>query len=127
MLAKVAGPFDLIFQDGDKKLYTPLLERLVSLLRPGGLLITDNVLWDGEVVPGFKKAPERDAGDTRAIAEYNERLSVHPELMTATVPLRDGIAIAVKLGSSELKPMLDALARATRMLREADFNDDAHR
>ena len=53
-LAKVAGPFDLIFQDGDKKLYTPLLDRLVALLRPGGLLITDNVLWDGEVVPGFQ-------------------------------------------------------------------------
>ena len=52
-IAKVAGPFDLIFQDGDKQLYTPLLDRLVELLRPGGLLVTDNVLWDGEVVPGF--------------------------------------------------------------------------
>src|SRR2546426_9302937 len=68
MLVKVSGPFDLIFQDGDKKLYAPLLDRLVALLRPGGLLMTDNVLWDGEVVPGFKKAPERDADDTRAIA-----------------------------------------------------------
>src|SRR5881227_2595317 len=38
MIAKVAGPFDLIFQDGDKHLYVPLLDRLVSLLRPGGLL-----------------------------------------------------------------------------------------
>jgi predicted O-methyltransferase YrrM len=125
MLAKVSGPFDLIFQDGDKKLYTPMLERLVALLRPGGLLITDNVLWDGEVVPGFKRAAERDADLTRAIAEYNERLNVHPELMTAIVPLRDGVAIAVKLGSSEMKPMLDALARATETLREADFNEDA--
>src|SRR5512143_2168994 len=53
MLTKVAGPFDLIFQDGDKKLYTRLLDRLVSLLRPGGLLVTDNVLWAGKVVPGF--------------------------------------------------------------------------
>ena len=53
MLAKVAGPFDLIFQDGDKPLYEPMLDRLVDLLRPGGLLVTDNVLWDGEVVPGF--------------------------------------------------------------------------
>src|ERR1700724_1744643 len=51
MLAKVSGPFDLIFQDGDKQQYTPLLERLVDRLRPGGLLITDNVLWDGDVVP----------------------------------------------------------------------------
>jgi len=124
MLAKVSGPFDLVFQDGDKKLYTPLLDRLVGLLRPGGLLITDNVLWDGDVVPGFKK-PTRDAADTRAISEYNERLNAHPQLMTTTVPLRDGVAIAVKRGSSELQPMLDTLARATRALREADFNDDA--
>src|SRR5712692_8523363 len=61
MLAKVAGPFDLIFQDGDKRLYTPLLDRLVALLRPGGLLITDNVLWDGEVVPGFAAVPRHAA------------------------------------------------------------------
>ena len=58
MLAKVSGPFDLIFQDGDKKLYGPMLDRLVALLRPGGLLVTDNVLWDGEVVPGFAKEPQ---------------------------------------------------------------------
>jgi predicted O-methyltransferase YrrM len=96
LLAKVAGPFDLIFQDGDKLLYTPLLDRLIALLRPGGLLVTDNVLWDGEVVPGFTAAPRRRAEDTRAIASYNERLNAHPLLMTATVPLRDGVAISVK-------------------------------
>src|SRR5581483_1997835 len=43
LVAKVAGPFDLIFQDSDKQLYGPMLDRLVSLLRPGGLLVTDNV------------------------------------------------------------------------------------
>jgi predicted O-methyltransferase YrrM len=96
MLAKVAGPFDLIFQDGDKQLYSPLLDRLVAVLRPGGLLITDNVLWDGEVVPGFVARPQRDPDDTRAIAEYNERLATHPQLITATVPMRDGVAISVK-------------------------------
>ena len=96
MLAKVSGPFDLIFQDGDKGLYVPMLDRLVDLLRPHGLLVTDNVLWDGEVVPGFVADPKRDAQDTRAIAEYNERLNAHPRLMTATVPLRDGVAISVK-------------------------------
>lgn len=95
-IAKVAGPFDLIFQDGDKRLYTPLLDRLVSLLRPGGLLVTDNVLWDGEVVPGFVPKPVRDAGDTRAIAEYNERVAAHPALVTSIVPLRDGLSISVK-------------------------------
>jgi predicted O-methyltransferase YrrM len=95
-LAKVSGPFDLIFQDGDKQLYTPLLDRLVALLRPGGLLITDNVLWDGEVVPGFVPAPRHNAADTRAIIEYNERVAAHPDLLTTIVPLRDGVSISVK-------------------------------
>jgi predicted O-methyltransferase YrrM len=95
-IAKVSGPFDLIFQDGDKQLYTPLLNRLVALLRPGGLLITDNVLWDGEVVPGFAPAPRQNAADTRAIIEYNERVAAHPDLLTSIVPLRDGVSISVK-------------------------------
>lgn len=95
-IVKVSGPFDLIFQDGSKTLYTPLLDPLVALLRPGGLLVTDNVLWDGEVVPGYAAKPGHDADDTRAIAEYNERLNGHPALLTATVPLRDGVAISVK-------------------------------
>src|SRR5215475_13743145 len=95
MVAKVAGPFDLIFQDGDKKLYEPLLDRLVSLLRPGGLLVTDNVLWDGKVAPGFADPPARDE-NTRAIASYNERVASHPQLLTAVIPLRDGVSISVK-------------------------------
>jgi predicted O-methyltransferase YrrM len=96
LVAKVSGPFDLIFQDGAKKLYVPLLDRLVDRLRPGGLLVTDNVLWDGDVVPGFKEQKRNNPEDTAAIAEYNERLNSHPRLMTATVPLRDGVAISVR-------------------------------
>jgi len=95
-LAKVAGPFDLIFQDGDKVQYLSMLDRLVDLLRPGGLLVTDNVLWDGEVVPGFKETLKRRTSDTRAIAEYNRRLSQHPALMSVIVPMRDGLAISVR-------------------------------
>jgi predicted O-methyltransferase YrrM len=93
---KVAGPFDLIFNDGDKAQYEPLLDRLVALLRPGGLLVTDNVLWSGRVVPGFETdAPQRDT-DTTAIARYNERLARDERLITSVVPLRDGVAISVK-------------------------------
>jgi predicted O-methyltransferase YrrM len=95
-LVKVAGPFDLIFQDGAKFLYNAMLDPLVQLLRPGGLLVTDNVLWDGEVVPGYISTPQRNVEDTRAIAEYNERLNAHPQLLTSIVPLRDGVAISVK-------------------------------
>jgi predicted O-methyltransferase YrrM len=96
MVNKVSGPFDLIFQDGHKPLYVTLLDKLVALLRPGGLLVSDNVLWDGEVVPGFTAHPAKNAEDTRAIVEYNQRLNAHPALITATVPLRDGVAISVK-------------------------------
>lgn len=95
-IAKVAGPFDLVFLDTDKRLYGPLLDRLVALLRPGGLLVTDNVLWSGEVVPGFVTRPRRDPADTRAVSEYNERVATHPQLLTAVVPLRDGVSISVK-------------------------------
>lgn len=98
-IAKVSGPFDLIFQDGDKQLYTPLLNRLVALLRPGGLLVTDNVLWDGEVVPGFAATPRHNTADTRAIIEYNQRVAEHPDLLTSIVPLRDGVSISVKRSS----------------------------
>jgi len=85
MLHKVSGPFDVIFQDGDKKLYGPMLDKLIRVLRPGGLLITDNVLWNGEVA------------DTEAIKAYNEQIHRHPLLLTSIVPLRDGVAISVKL------------------------------
>jgi predicted O-methyltransferase YrrM len=96
MLAKVSGPFDFVFQDGDKKQYGPMLDRLVDLLRPGGLLVTDNVLWSGEVVPGFVSEAHHNPADTQAIVEYNERVNSHPSLLTSVVPLRDGVAISVR-------------------------------
>lgn len=96
LLAKVQGPFDLIFQDGDKRQYESLLDRLTALLRPGGLLVTDNVLWDGEVVPGYVNPPLRNPTDTAAIAAYNARLSRSPHLKTVWLPLRDGIAVSLK-------------------------------
>ena len=96
LLAKVSGPFDLIFQDGDKLMYGPMLDRLVDLLRPGGLLVTDNVLWDGDVVPGFGAHKHSNPADAEAIAAYNEQIHHHPSLITSIVPLRDGVAISVK-------------------------------
>jgi predicted O-methyltransferase YrrM len=100
-LAKLSGPFDLIFQDGSKQLYSVMLDRLVALLRPGGLLVTDNVLWDGEVAPGFTATPTRPVEDTRAIVEYNERVAAHPALITSIVPLRDGVSISVKMSRED--------------------------
>lgn len=95
-LHKLAGPFDVIFQDGDKASYEPLLDRLVGLLRPGGVLLTDNVLWDGDVVPGFNDTATKPAADTAAIVRYNQRLAADPRLATTWLTVGDGVAIAVK-------------------------------
>jgi predicted O-methyltransferase YrrM len=100
MAHKVAGPFDLIFNDGDKLQYGPLLDRLVSLLSPGGVLVTDNVLWDGEVVPGLVTPPRREPADTAAIAAYNLRLAADDRLATSFLPLRDGLAVSVRRRTS---------------------------
>ena len=96
MVHKVAGPFDLIFNNGEKRQYGPLLNRLVSLLRPGGVLVTDNVLWNGEVVPGLVAPPRREPDDTAAIAEYNQRLAADERLITSFLPVRDGLAVSVR-------------------------------
>lgn len=96
LIRKVAGPFDLIFQDGPKRLYAPMLDNLIAKLRPGGLLVTHNVLWGGEVVPGLVDQPTRAVGDTQAIAAYNDALNARPDLVTVTMPIDDGVAISVK-------------------------------
>jgi len=97
---KVSGPFDLIFQDGDKHLYEPLLDRLHDLLRPGGVMVVDNVLWDGEVIPGFVDPPVRTPDSTRTIAAFNVRLSKDRRFATLWLPIGDGVAVAVKQGAS---------------------------
>lgn len=96
LIHKIAGPFDLIFNDGDKRQYPQLLDRLVKLLRPGGVLITDNVLWDGEVVPGLVSLPNRSTEETKAIATYNQQLATDARLLTSFLPLRDGVAMSIR-------------------------------
>jgi predicted O-methyltransferase YrrM len=91
-LHKVAGPFDLIFQDGAKSLYEPLLDRLVTLLRPGGLLVSDNVLWRGRVAE-VESTPDEETGLMRA---YNRALASDSRLLTTILPIGDGLAISVK-------------------------------
>jgi len=97
LLHKVAGPFDLIFQDGDKFGYEPMLDRIIALLRPNGVLITDNVLWSGDVVPGFPQGTQKhDLATIDAIAGYNRRLAADPRLLTTMLPIGDGVALSVK-------------------------------
>jgi predicted O-methyltransferase YrrM len=96
-LHKVAGPFDLVFQDGNKQLYEPMLDHLVAHLRPGGVLLSDNILWRGEVIDGFVDRPRHDPADTEAIRRYNMRLAGDARLLTCFLPVGDGVALSVRL------------------------------
>ena len=89
----VPGPFDLIFVDVDKEQYPASLPLTLPRLRQGGLLITDNILWGGRVI--MAEPPE---ASTCAIQEYTRLLYETPELHTTLLPLRDGLAVSLKLG-----------------------------
>lgn len=90
LLSEQKQEFDIIFNDVDKEDYPRVLLLVGSRLRPGGLFITDNVLWSARVTQ--PKADET----TQAIQEFNRRLYAMPEFFTTIIPLRDGLAIAVK-------------------------------
>jgi predicted O-methyltransferase YrrM len=83
--------FDIIFNDVDKEFYPRVLDLVPNHLRRGGLFITDNVLWSGQVT-------QENAQDesTRAIQEFNQRLYAMKDFFTTILPLRDGLAVAVK-------------------------------
>jgi caffeoyl-CoA O-methyltransferase len=95
-LHKVSGPFDLIFQDSDKQLYEPMLDRLVALLRPGGLLVADNILWNGEVVGGFVSEKKYSDEDTAAISNFSKRVAADTRLYTSFLQVGDGVSVSVK-------------------------------
>jgi predicted O-methyltransferase YrrM len=95
-LHKVSGPFDLVFQDSDKKLYEPMLDRLLELLRPGGLLVADNVLWNGEVVTGYVAQKKYSDEDTAAITAFSKRIAADPRLYTSFLQVGDGVSVSVK-------------------------------
>jgi caffeoyl-CoA O-methyltransferase len=91
ILRDLKGPFDLIFNDINKADYPAVLEPCIERLRVGGLLVTDNVLWGGDVARGDPSE------ETVAIRTYNERLAKDPRMIASIVPLRDGVSIALKI------------------------------
>ena len=91
LLSEQKQEFDIIFNDVDKEDYPRVLHLVSSRLRKGGLFITDNALWYGRVT---ESNPEKES--TRAVLEFNRRLYAMREFFTAIVPLRDGLAVAMK-------------------------------
>ena len=87
-----AGTFDFAFIDADKSNYANYYERAMVLVRTGGLIAIDNVLWGGDVVDAAKN----DA-DTQAIRAFNRKLHDDPRVILSLVPLGDGLTLACKL------------------------------
>lgn len=87
---RLRGPFDIIFIDIDKRQYPDAFRTALPKLKPGGLLVADNVLWFGSV------ATKDTSPETEAIREFTRLLYGTPGLWTTIVPLRDGVSVTVK-------------------------------
>jgi caffeoyl-CoA O-methyltransferase len=92
-LRRVGGTWDIIYNDIDKEGYPDTVELAHARLRPGGLFITDNVLWSGRVLEPEKKW----AVSTRGVVEFTRRLFAHPGFLTSIHPTRDGVAVALRV------------------------------
>jgi caffeoyl-CoA O-methyltransferase len=89
-----AGTFDFAFIDADKKNYAIYFEQCLALVRPGGLIAIDNVLWSGKVAD-----QKQQDENTCAIRQLNEKLCHDPRIMLSMLPLGDGLTLALKVFS----------------------------
>ena len=74
----------------------PMLDRLIDLLKPGGLFVADNTLWNGEVVPGYVREKKYSEEDTAAIVSFSRRLAGDARLFTSFLQVGDGVSVSVK-------------------------------
>jgi len=88
-----ADSFDFVFIDADKENYWRYYERSLQLVRPGGLIAVDNVLWSGSVL----NPAARDAS-TEAIRAFNQKIHHDERVTLSMLPLSDGLTLAVKRG-----------------------------
>ncbi len=82
--------FDLVFIDADKPNYPAYFELIINKINPGGVILSDNVLWSGKVL---KKVAEDDFS-TQALLQYNKLLVDDPRVETVLLPIRDGLTIS---------------------------------
>jgi caffeoyl-CoA O-methyltransferase len=93
ILSEQKTEFDIIFNDVDKEDYPRVFRLAVPRLRKGGLLVSDNVLWHGDVA----QPPQFHDNSTKRIVEFNRLMYDSKDMFTTILPLRDGVAVAMKL------------------------------
>jgi len=86
-----ANTFDFVFIDADKNNYINYYEKSLTLLRPGGLIAVDNVLWSGQVAN-----PQNQENLTRSIRQFNDYLTQDERITLSLVPIADGLTLAIK-------------------------------
>lgn len=101
ILKELQEPFDMIFMDAAKGQYIHFLPDIIRLLAPGGVLISDNVLQDGDVLESHYAITKRNRTIHSRMREYLYTIKHHPELETAIVPIGDGVAISTRIDWKE--------------------------
>ena len=96
ILKKLNGSYDLIFMDAAKGQYIHFLPDVLRLLSPGGILLSDNVLQDGDVIESRFAVTRRNRTIHSRMREYLYELKHHPGLETAILPVGDGVTISVR-------------------------------
>ena len=91
-LAGLEGPYDLVFIDANKREYCDYYDLVMPLLKPGGLIIADDVLWDGKV---YTEPLATDA-QTEGLLAFNSRIADDPRVEVVILPFRDGISLIRK-------------------------------
>lgn len=93
VLPGLDGVFDFAFIDALKPEYAGYLEHVLRLLRPGGIVAVDNLLWSGRT---SGSAPDDGSADTRALKAFNVMFASHPALAATILPVGDGVGVGVK-------------------------------
>lgn len=96
ILKELEGPYDFIFMDAAKGQYMAFFEDTMRLLAPGGILISDNVLQDGDVIESRFAVTRRNRTIHSRMREYLYTLTHHDELTTTILPIGDGMAVSVR-------------------------------
>ena len=106
ILAELSQPFDFIFMDAAKGQYMHFLPDVLRLLAPGGLLVSDNVLQEGNIIESRYAVCRRDRTIHARMREYLYTLTHHGELETVVLPVGDGATLSVKLPEKEQNAQL---------------------
>lgn len=96
VMKELSGPYDFIFMDAAKGQYIHYLPEVLRLLAPEGVLMSDNVLQDGDVIESRFAVERRNRTIHSRMREYLYELTHHEELQTSLLPLGDGVALSVK-------------------------------